>query len=133
MYPTKKQVATFFDCSEDHVENEIDRMFECSFSALRERAMDGRKRQVLSWAMKFARAGNEKLIIFLLKNMHGWSDKVEVEDDNGQVIELRYSVRKKSFEASDEPRQIGDADSASNGNGDVPSSGDSGGETKKGD
>jgi hypothetical protein len=95
VYPTKKQTATFFDCSEDHIENEIDRQFECSFSALRERQIDGIKRDLMSWCLRYAKSGNHNLIMFAMKNINGWSDKPETEQNNSQVIELKYSIGNK--------------------------------------
>lgn len=120
IYPTKAQTATFFDCSEDHIENEIDRLFECTFSALRERESHGIKRALMSWCLRYAKAGNHNLIQFAMKNINGWTDKPEVEGNSNQVIELRYSINKSK-----------DDESFDNGQKQLPA-GDAGGETKKG-
>jgi len=113
MYPTKKYIATYFDCSEDHIEDEIARQYDgLKFSALRERAMEGRKMDVMNWAFKFAATGNDRLITFLMKNLHKWSDKIEIEGTEQQVFQLKYAIEKKRKEAleaefsSDEIKQI---------------------------
>jgi hypothetical protein len=95
VYPTKKQTATFFDCSEEHIENEVDRLFECSFSALRDRRVDGIKRALMSWCLRYAKQGNHNLIQFAMKNINGWSDKPETDANTNQVIELKYSINKE--------------------------------------
>lgn len=95
MYPTKKYLATYFDCSEQHLDNEIDKQYACTFSALRERAIEGKKREVLGWAFKFASQGNDRLITFLMKNMHKWTDKIEIEASEQQVFELKYAIEKR--------------------------------------
>lgn len=99
MYPTKKYIATFFDCSEDHIVNEIERQYGCSFSALRERAIEGKKKEVLGWAYKYAANGNERLIIFLMKNMLSWNDKVEIQASEQQMFQLKYAIEKKIHDA----------------------------------
>jgi len=101
MYPTKKYLATYFDCSEDHIENEIWRQYELTFSALRERAIESRKNDVINWAFKFAAQGNDSLIKFIMKNLHKWTDKIEIEPSEQQVFELRYQIYKKQKEASE--------------------------------
>jgi len=98
MYPTKKYLATFFDCSEDHIAREIGREYGCTFSALRERAIEQRKRDVINWAFKYAALGNEKLIVFLMKNLHKWTDRIEIEASEQQVYELKYAINKRQNE-----------------------------------
>ena len=102
LYPTKKYLATYFDCSEDHIEREIAKQFDgITFAALRERAIEGRKREVLGWAYKYASIGNERLIIFLMKNLHKWSDKIEIEASEQQVFELKYAIEKRQKNLSE--------------------------------
>lgn len=96
IYPTKAQAANFFDCSESHIEDECDRLFECTFTALRERASHGIKRSLMSWCLKYAKQGNHNLIQFAMKNINGWTDKPEIEQNTNQVIELRYSINKQN-------------------------------------
>lgn len=122
IYPTKEQTANFFDCSPDHIENEIERLFECTFSALRERQSQGMKRALMSWCFKYAKRGNHELIKFAMKNINGWTDKPEVEQNTNQVIELRYSINKKNG-----PRENVDNDQKQ------LAAGDAGGEATKGE
>jgi hypothetical protein len=102
VYPTKQQTANFFDCSPEHIENEIDRLFGCSFSALRERESQGIKRALMSWCLRYAKAGNHNLIMFAMKNVNGWSDKPEIEQNTNQVIELRYSIKNVNQKQEDD-------------------------------
>lgn len=108
LYPTKKYLATYFDCSEDHIEREIARQYDgITFAALRERSMEGRKREVMGWMFKYAAGGNERLIIFLMKNLHKWTDKIEIEATEQQMFQLKYAIEKKQREAIDvEAKQI---------------------------
>lgn len=96
IYPTKEQTADFFGCSPDHVNNECKRIFECDFSTLRERASYGKKRALLGWAEKYARRGDAHLIKFLMKNINKFTENPETELSGNQVIELRYSINKKT-------------------------------------
>lgn len=110
LYPTKKYLATFFDCSEQHIDNEIARHYDMGFLALRERAIEGKKSDVMNWAFKYASLGNDRLITFLMKNLHKWTDKIEIEASEQQVFELKYAIEKRQKNLGDvievEARQI---------------------------
>lgn len=124
IFPTKAQTADFFNCSPDHIENEVERQFECGFSALRERVSFGKKRALLGWALQYAKRGDAHLIKFLMKNINKFHENPEEENDTSQVIELRYSIKKKNQNESDDNGQKQIAGSTN---------GDAGGESGEGE
>ena len=112
MYPTKKYVATFFDCSEDTVDRFIMREYNCTFAALRERAMEGAKRWLLSTAFRQAKRGSDIMTKFLLKNFNGLQENPEPEIDTGKTFRLKYNLDDETdstiidVDAENGPRQL---------------------------
>ena len=84
---TLSEIAGFFDCSEDTVENWCKREYEATFSEIYKRFSTGGKltlrRNMLRLSEKSA-----TMAIFLAKNWLGMSDNVEVRADTSLMQTL---------------------------------------------
>lgn len=96
--PTLKDTAAFFECSEDTIINWLEKNFGTrDFSAIRQQNMVHTRLAMIRKAVQMAEAGNTAVLIFCLKNLCGWTDKV----DEGQVksiIQLAYALPEKKNE-----------------------------------
>ena len=77
MKPTLKDAAAFFNCSEDTIERACKKLGASSFADFRNKNMVHTRHDLVRAAMRQALNGNTPMLIFCLKNMCGWADKVE--------------------------------------------------------
>lgn len=84
MKPTLKDVANFFRCSEDTIENYIKAKWGKRFSEFRDENMVFTRFNLIRTAIAKAEKGDNVMLIFCLKNLCGWRDKLpdEVEGDD---------------------------------------------------
>lgn len=84
MKPTLKDVANFFQCSEDTIENYIKAKWGKRFSEFRDENMVFTRFNLIRTAIAKAEKGDNVMLIFCLKNLCGWRDKLpdEVEGDD---------------------------------------------------
>lgn len=90
---TLVEIASFFDCSEDTIENWCKRTFKKSFSESYKKYSASGKMSLRRWQFKMAEH-NCAMAIFLGKNWLGQSDKIEqtiteVEDLTGLAEMLK--------------------------------------------
>lgn len=83
MKPTLKDVAAFFECSEDLIEKACKKYGSCSFSEFREQNMVHTRFSIIRKAISKAESGDNTMLIFCLKNLCGWVDKF----DNNHTIQ----------------------------------------------
>lgn len=94
-------VCGFMDLSHDTIERHIRREHGCTFSEYRDRKMSTIRLKLIQKAQGLAFGGNVTMLIFCLKNLCGWSDKVEHGfDKDKRAILLKYSLDEK-----DEPKE----------------------------
>lgn len=84
MKPTLKDVANFFQCSEDTIENYIKAKWGKRFSEFRDENMVFTRFNLIRTAIAKAEKGDNVMLIFCLKNLCGWRDKLpdEIEGDD---------------------------------------------------
>jgi hypothetical protein len=75
--PTKSDVAAFFGCSEDTIENRVKELGYASFSVFRDQNMVHTRFSIIRKAIQKAEGGDNTMLIFCLKNLCGWADKIE--------------------------------------------------------
>jgi len=97
MKPSKADVAAFFECSEDTIENRCKEYGDCSFSVFRAQSMVHTRFDMIRKAMKMAES-NPTMMIFCLKNMAGWADKQETKVSSTAPILLNYNLEDKKEE-----------------------------------
>lgn len=90
--PTKADVAAFFGCSEDTIENRVKELGYSGFSAFREENMVHTRFSIIRKAIEKAEKGDNVMLIFCLKNLCGWADRQETELKTNEVsIKLSYT------------------------------------------
>lgn len=95
MKPTLADTAAFFKCSERTIERYIRDNFDLTFVEFRHQNMVHTRLALIREALKQAQNGNTALLIFCLKNVCGWTDKLEVNNDALQSFTLKYGIVKK--------------------------------------
>ena len=99
--PRLKDVADFFECSEDTIERYIKKNFKKTFAEFRDQNMVHTRFSIIQTAID--EAVNKRkipMIIFCLKNLCGWKDKIEHSGDqeNPIVPETKMDLSKLSKE-----------------------------------
>jgi uncharacterized protein YbcV (DUF1398 family) len=94
--PTKADVAAFFSCSEDTIENRVKELGYPSFSAFRDENMVHTRFSLIRKAISKAEAGDNVMLIFTLKNLCGWADRNEPAPKDEPLAPV--ANQKKSFE-----------------------------------
>jgi hypothetical protein len=74
---TLNEIASFFDCSEDHIENWVKREYKENFSDVFGKKRGTGKVSLRRTQWQEAHKGNTALLIFLGKQFLGQADKVE--------------------------------------------------------
>jgi len=95
MNPTLKDVAAFFECSEDTIEERCKEYGNgASFPEFRSQNMVHTRLNLIRNALKMADKGNTAMVIFCLKNLCGWKDRYETEigKDTQKFIKLSYNL-----------------------------------------
>lgn len=86
--PTLQLCADYLECSDTHIENEIKRVHKMTFSEYRESRMAFVKVKLIQQAIQMAIKGNVTMLIFCLKNLCGWADKIENKIEEKPTKEL---------------------------------------------
>lgn len=80
MKPTLKDTAAYFDCSEDVIERYIKANWGMRFAEFREQNMVFTRFDLIRTAIDKAKKGDNVMLIFCLKNLCGWRDKLPEEE-----------------------------------------------------
>lgn len=80
--PREQDVAAFFKCSVDTIQRHIKRRWSMTFSEFRDECMIDIKQRLVVTATEKALAGDNVMLIFCLKNLCGWADKPEKEQED---------------------------------------------------
>lgn len=79
--PTLKDVAAFFDCSEDTIDKRCKELGSETFADFRDKNMVHTRFSLVRKAIQKAESGDNVMLIFALKNLCQWSDKQPGEAD----------------------------------------------------
>jgi len=82
---TKRFVADYFDCSEDTIDNRIKEYSGMTFSDYGKLKQEGVAVKLQQKCIELALKGDRTLMIFALKNMAMWSDKIEQRVDSTNI------------------------------------------------
>ena len=85
---TLQMCADFLECSDTHIENEIKRVHQMTFSEYRTAKMAFVKTKLIQKAIDMAIKGHATMLIFCLKNLFSWADKVEQRIEEMPTKEL---------------------------------------------
>lgn len=100
MQCTLVEIAGFFDCCEDTVENWCKKNYGETFSEVYKKKSAKGKISLRRSQFKVADSGNASMLIWLGKQYLGQSDKQEVTvtDSDSSVLEMENYFREKSLE-----------------------------------
>lgn len=100
MQCTLIEIAGFFDCCEDTIENWCRRTYDETFSDVYKKKSAKGKISIRRSQFKAADAGNASMLIWLGKQYLGQSDKQEVvlTNDDDSVIRMEEYFREKANE-----------------------------------
>lgn len=89
--PTLEDTAAFFECGATTVEDTIRKHYDITFREFREQRMVHTRLRLVRNLVNEADKGNITAMIFALKNLNGWSDKVKNEHSgpDGAPIPLK--------------------------------------------
>lgn len=80
--------ADILECSEDTIERYIRAEFDMTFAEYRDKKMSGTRLRLVEKAFELADKGNVVILIFCLKNLCGWMDKIENEESSKLTKDL---------------------------------------------
>jgi len=87
---TKKEIAGWFNCSEDTLENKIREKHDMTFSAYFDLRSQGGKISLRRKQFQTAMSGNVSMLIFLGKQWLGQADKMESSGTTKHEVEVDY-------------------------------------------
>lgn len=97
MNPTLKDVAAFFGVSEDTIERRCKEFGYESFADARGQNMVHTRLKLIRKALEMADKGNTAMMIFALKNLCGWTDKLETNDLGEKRISITISKEEEAL------------------------------------
>lgn len=87
---TKKTCSILMEVSEDTIERNIKKLHKCTFTDYADRKMEPVRLKLVQKAIQKALAGDNTMLIFCLKNLCGWADKLE-HDSSEAGININYT------------------------------------------
>ena len=93
---TLKEIAGFFEVSEDTIERRVESEKEMKFADYYNQASAGGKISLRRHQYKTAMDGNASLLIWLGKQWLGQKDSIKVSGDEDSPIKLAYDIRPTS-------------------------------------
>lgn len=95
MKPTLEDTAAFFKVSTKKIERVIRENYNLTFVEFRHENMVHTRLDLIREAIRQAKSGNTAMLIFCLKNVCGWSDKLDVSNEAVQQFSLKYALSPK--------------------------------------
>jgi AraC-like DNA-binding protein len=96
--PSLDDVAAFFGCSIDTVKKRIKELSGENFTRFRQQNMVHTRFSLIRKAIQKAENGDNTMLIFCLKNLCGWADKLE-QDIEQKPIKVIYNLEKPKEES----------------------------------
>lgn len=89
--PSMADCEEHLGCSHDVIEKNIKEKFGLTFVEYRDRKMKNTRMKLVQRALKMAFNENPTMLIFCLKNLCNWSDKVEIEEKSAKPFKFTYN------------------------------------------
>lgn len=93
--PSEVVVVDIMGCSKDTIERRLKEKHNTTFKVYREKMMAKTKLRLQQKAISMALEGNKTMLIFCLKNLCQWADKVEHSVDERKPLVLKYALDDK--------------------------------------
>lgn len=103
--PTLQLCADYLGVSGRFIELRIQEKYDLSFGEYRETKMASVKMKLVQKAISMAISGNATMLIFCLKNLNNWADKIENKIEEVPTRELIAQAKDmiKQYEKEHEP------------------------------
>lgn len=104
-----RDCANFLDVSQDSIQRYIREKYDVTFAAFREEQLSKTKLSLIQSALMQAKKGNTALMIFALKNLAKWTDRIDISVVQPQKITLNYALKNsphKELASEDEPIDV---------------------------
>ena len=88
--PSLQETAIWFNVSEDTIERRVKKFERMTFSNFREKYSSNLRVKLQEKAIEMALNGNATMLIFSLKNICGWMDKVDINEQSPENFSLVY-------------------------------------------
>ncbi len=92
LHATRNEIAGWFECSEDTIENWCNSTYGVNFSVIFKQKASRGKISLRRKQMEVALNGSIPMLIFLGKNKLGQRDSFEKESDGDVEIKLKYNL-----------------------------------------
>lgn len=89
--PTLVDCAAFFDVDPSTIERYINRQYNCTYAEFRDQNMVHTRFSLIRKAIQKAEGGDNVMLIFCLKNLCGWTDKVETQEDQTVQVNVTHN------------------------------------------
>lgn len=89
---SKKVCSDILEVSEDTIDRRIREIHDTTFIEYRDRKMGKVKIKLQQKAIEQALAGNATMMIFCLKNLCEWADKIETSTNEKKPFVLQYKL-----------------------------------------
>lgn len=92
MKPTLQDAAAFLGVSESAIHRHLKSKYKMTFEEFRAKHMVFTRHMLVRTALKKAENGDNCMLIFCLKNLCHWQDKIEQTTDSNHTIKLNYKL-----------------------------------------
>ena len=97
---TLDEIADYFDCSPDTIENWCKRTYKESFSETFKKFSAGGKRSLRRWQFQAAEKGNTAMLIFLGKQYLGQKDNPDESENTEVLMRLSELLKAQAYAAA---------------------------------
>ena len=91
---SKRACASLMNMSVDTIERNVKKKYKCTFTEYAEAKLEPVRLKLVQKAISKALDGDNTMLIFSLKNLCGWADKMD-QNIKGEGLTINYSRAKK--------------------------------------
>lgn len=99
---TKVSAAAILEVSHDTIERRIEEKYGCNFEEYKAQKFEKTKAKLVERAIDKALNGDNTMLIFCLKNLCGWADKIESEFSNKEAFQVVFNDKPKLVKPLDD-------------------------------
>lgn len=101
-----EDAANFFECTPETIHKYIKNKFGTTFLRFRDEQLSHTKMDLVQSALRQAKEGNTALMIFCLKNIARWTDRIDISVQQPQKITLNYALKNSPHKELADPDTI---------------------------
>lgn len=104
--PTLEDCAAFFDVSTKTIQRRCEEFESVSFVQFRDKYMADTRLKLVRRILKLAETGNLGALIFCLKNLNHWQDKIDIEIESNINIKTFADWTRETAKKLEEQQKI---------------------------